>query len=209
MQARADFEALLGQRNGGLQQAGPRQLAVLTVGQLQHAHCAGGAHGAPAHHRIVEGHGLAIGFQKQVFGCGGGGGFPPVIGFDLVAGGVQQEGSAADTAGLGLDQTQYHLHGDGGVNGATARFEYLVARIGGQGVGGSHSKFFGGPARFFGVAGAAFRLRGHLVVQVLGGRAASGQQGGRNDNAQHRGWAQRKGEAGESSVWHGAWLLRS
>jgi hypothetical protein len=51
---------------------------------------------------------------------------------------VQQEGAAADAAGLRLHQRQHHLHGNGGVHRRAAGLEHLVARVRGQRVGGSH-----------------------------------------------------------------------
>jgi hypothetical protein len=61
---------------------------------------------------------------------------------------VQQKGTASNAAGLGLNQGQHHLHGNGGINGATASAQYLVTRVSRQGVGGGNSKFLVRPAFF-------------------------------------------------------------
>ena len=139
---------------------------MLLVRHLQHAHGAGHADRAAAHHAVVELHGFAVGAEKEFFVRSGGGSLAAVVGLHGFAGAVQQEGAAADAARLRLHQGQHHLHGNGCVDGRTPGLEDLVARIRGQRVGGGHGKFLGGPAGLFGVAGRAFGLGGHGVGEL-------------------------------------------
>jgi hypothetical protein len=74
---------------------------------------------------------------------------------------MQQEGAAADAAGLRLDQRQHHLHRNGGVERAAAGLEHLVARVGGQRVGRGHGKLLRCPARLVGT-----RLPRHPCLQA-------------------------------------------
>ena len=99
---------------------------------------------------------------------------------------MQQKSAAADAAALRLNQGQHHLHGDGRIGGTAAGFEHLVARVGGQRVGGSNGKFFSRPTRFFGVAGAAFGLRGRVVGEAWRGGAAA-EQSERQGDGSHEG----------------------
>ena len=64
MQARAYLEAVLRQRDGRLEQFGPRQLAVLSVGLGQHGHGAWHAYRASTDHRVHESHGFAVGTHE-------------------------------------------------------------------------------------------------------------------------------------------------
>ena len=177
VQPRAELEAALGQLNGGLEQGGPGQLAMLAVRQLQHAHGAGNAHRAATDHSVMKNQGLAVGIEKKAFVGGGGRRLSPVIGLHLATARVQQEGATANPAGLGFDQCQHHLHCNGCIHGRATGLEHLVASISGQRVGRCHRKLGGGPARFFGVAGRPLGLGGHGVAQARAA-AAGGQQGG-------------------------------
>ena len=125
IQARAYLEAVFCQRDGRFKQFGPRQLAVLSVGQGQHGHGARHAHRAPTDHRFHESHGFAVGaHEKAVIGCLGWRGFAAVEGLNLLAVVVQQKGAATNAAGLGLDQREHHLHRHGRVDCAATGTQY-------------------------------------------------------------------------------------
>ena len=180
-EARADLKALFGQLDGGLDELRPRQAAVCPVRLLQHAHRAWHADRAAADHAVVEGHGLAVGADEQLFGGGGGRGLAAVPGHQLAPAAVQQKGAAADAAGLRFDQAQHHLHRHRRVDGVAARLQHLVAGVGGQRVGGGDGEFFGGPAGLVGPARSALgrdrRGRRRRVAEVAAA-GATGQQGG-------------------------------
>ncbi|MNV62087.1 hypothetical protein D3C71_1546170 [compost metagenome] len=127
----------------------------------------------------MEDHGLAV-LHEEVFVGGHGGDFAAVIGLDLAALGMQQEGAASNAAGLRLDQAEHQLHGNGGINGAASGLEHLKACIRCQRVGRSHGVLFVGPAGLVGPAGAAFGLVGCGRGRVVEGRGAGtcSQQGG-------------------------------
>ena len=203
VQARADLEAALGQLDGRLEQRGPGQLAVLAVRHLQHAHGAGHADRAATHHAVVEGQGLAAGVEEEFFVGSGRGRLAPVIGLYLAAAGVQQEGAAADAAGLRLDQRQHHLHRDGRVHRRAAGLEHLVARVGGQRVGGGHGELRGGPARLLGVARGGLGLAGRGVVERWCAGAAS-ERGGQGQRTQAGGMQSVHGRLSQRMAAHGS-----
>ena len=185
VQAGADLETLLGQGDGRLQQARPRQAAVLAVRGFEHAHGTRHTHRAAAEHRLVEGQGLAVFGQKLVGTRTRRGGFAPIVGRDLPAVKVQQEGAAPNAAGLRLHQPQHHLHRNGRVEGGAARAQDLVSGIGGQRVGRRHRLVCIGPARLVGAAAGGLRLLGHAVVPWAGGgRGGAGGQQRQGDQAQ-------------------------
>jgi len=140
VEPRTDPKALFGQLDGRLEQAGPGQLAMLPVRQLQHAQAARHADRAAADHGVGEGHRLAVGPEEQPLVGFGRRGLAAIKGLDRAAIEMQQECAAADAAGLGLDQGQHHLHRDGGVQRAAAGPDDLVAGLGGQRVGCRHGK---------------------------------------------------------------------
>ena len=80
----------------------------------------------------MKGHGLAIGLEEQGVGCCSRCSFAAIPGLQLPAIVIQEKGSAADTAGLRLDQAQYQLDGDGGIQGATTGLQDLEAGTGGD-----------------------------------------------------------------------------
>lgn len=147
MQPGADGEALVGQRDGGLEQARPGQLAVLAVGLREHRHRAGGAHRAAAGHGHHEGQGLALFVEEELLVGPGGRGLAAIEGLDAAPVVVQQEGTAADAAGLRLHQREHHLHGDGRVHRAAAGAQDARAGLSGQRVGRRHGLAREGPAR--------------------------------------------------------------
>jgi hypothetical protein len=114
VQTGADPKTLLGQRDGGRQQLGPRQAAVLAVRCLQHAHHAGHAYRMPALYSIVKRQRFAL-VHEHVAQCPGRRGFASVVRGDFLAIKVQQKCAAADAAGLRLHQAQHHLHRNGGI----------------------------------------------------------------------------------------------
>ena len=186
-EARADLKALFGQLDGGLDELRPRQAAVCPVRLLQHAHRARHADRAATDHAVVEGHGLAVGADEQLFGGGGGRGLAAVPGHQLAPAAVQQKGAAADAAGLRFDQAQHHLHRHRRVDGVAARLQHLVAGVGGQRVGGGDGEFFGGPAGLVGPARSALgrdRRRGRWRVAEVAAAGAAGQQGGGGQGAE-------------------------
>ena len=188
VQPGADREACLGQTDRRLEQRGPAQPAVLRVCHFQHAHRAGHADRAPAHHRVHEGHRLALGCQEQALVGGGRRGLAAVEGLHALAVPVQQEGAAADAAGLRLHQRQHHLHRDRRIQRRAAPREHLPAGLGGQRIGcghrepcmpagGSGSLLAGGDlglARQAGVGGRG-RRRGAGRQQRGGGQQGRGR----------------------------------
>jgi hypothetical protein len=137
VQALADGKTLLCQVNRGLKELGPREAAMLFVRGFQHAHRAGHAHRAPAHHGFFEGQGLAV-VHEEVFirtrrRC-----FAPIPGVDLAAIEVHEKGPAADAAGLRLHQREHHLHSNRGIDRAATSLENVVPRPCGQQVGSGH-----------------------------------------------------------------------
>jgi hypothetical protein len=172
VQARADREALLGKRDGGLEQPRPRQLAVLAVRQCQHRQRAGHADRAAARHRVHESQRLALCAEEQAFIGPGGGGLATVEGLQAPAVVVQQEGTAADAAGLRLHQREHHLHRDRGVHRAAAGAQDPRARFGRQRIGRGDGLALEGPARFGREAGGGFGL----LNRWRGRRGAGGEQ---------------------------------
>ncbi|MNQ78431.1 hypothetical protein D3C85_933400 [compost metagenome] len=174
----ADDEALLGERDGRLEQLGPGQLAIALMGQRQRAHRAGDTDRTTAHHAVVERHRLAVP-HKQLICRRGGGGLPAIHRAHPLAIPHQQQGATADAGGLGLHQGQHQLDGDGGIHRAAAGLDDLIAGIHRQRVGGGHHEVTALPALLVGPA--AGRLggeqglgRGHIMEAILGG--ATGEQ---------------------------------
>ena len=98
LQPRTDRESIFRERDGGLEQCGPRQLPMLAMREFQHAYRAGHADRAPAHDRGRERHGLAVASHEEVARRPGGGRFAAVVRFDLAAVVMQQQGTPADAA---------------------------------------------------------------------------------------------------------------
>ncbi|CAJ1822135.1 hypothetical protein LMBIIBHN_02988 [Aeromonas salmonicida] len=178
-EARADDKPLLREGDGGLEQRSPGQLAIALMGQRQRPHCARRADRATAHHAVIEGHGLAI-LHEQLIRGGGRGRLATIHSRNLAAIPYQQQGAATDTGGLRLHQGQYQLHGDGGIHGAAARPDDLVARIHCQRIGRSHHEAMALPALFICPAAGGFRgdqgLGGRGIVKALV-TGATGQEG--------------------------------
>jgi hypothetical protein len=172
VQPRADRKALLGQLNRRLEQPRPRQLAVLTVRQRQHGHGAGHAHRAPAHHRLHERNGFAVGAKEQRLIGRRRRGFAAVESLHPLAVVVQQKGTATDAAGLRLYQREYHLHRHRRVHRAAAGAQYLHARFGRQRVGRGHRLALECPARLGRDARGRFGRRWRGWARA----AASGKQ---------------------------------
>ena len=145
VQARADGEALLGQGDGVLEQAGPGQPAVLPVGFGQHGHGARHANRAAGGHRLHEGQRFAIVAQPELRRGTGRSGFTAIEGLHTATVEVQQEGPAADAARLRLHQGQHHLHGDGGIHRAAPGLQDGQAGLRRQRVGGGHRLLAEGP----------------------------------------------------------------
>ncbi len=187
VEAGADLEAAFGQRDGRLEQGGPWQLAMLAMRHLQHAHRARHADRATADNSCHEWHGLAVGADEEFFVCRRRRGLTPVECLDILAVEMHQEGAATDATGLGFDQCQHHLHGNGCVDRAAAGLEHLVAGIRGQWVGRGNGKLLGRPARLFGVTRCAFGLVRHGVGETARAAGATEQQGGQRDGAELQG----------------------
>ena len=179
VQAGADLEAILGQVDRWREQLRPRQPAMLAVGHLQHAQCAGHTHGAAAHGGLAERHRLAVSAQKQRGRRSHGRGLAAIKSVDLFAVEVQQERAAAKPAALRLHQAQDHLHGNGRVDRAAAGLDDLVARLRGQWIGRGHGKSGCRPTGFVGVAAGALgpHLRDIADVRWGGRRGATSQRG--------------------------------
>ena len=122
VQARADLEAALGQLDGRLEQ---RAQGSRHAGGAPSPACARCQARRPSatHHAVVR-PGLAAGVEKNFSSAAAGAVSRPVIGLYPAAAGVQQEGAAADAAGLRLDQRQHHLHRDGRVHRRAAGLEH-------------------------------------------------------------------------------------
>jgi hypothetical protein len=140
VQPRRDLEAPLRQFDGGFEQPRPGQAAVVAVRQLEHARKPRRTHRAPAHDRIPELHGRAVGLEEQLGRGGGGGGLAAVVAGHLAARAleVEQEGAAAQARGLGLDQVEHQLGGDGGIESRAAGAQDLQPGAGGERIGGGH-----------------------------------------------------------------------
>ncbi|MNX97196.1 hypothetical protein D3C86_1295510 [compost metagenome] len=189
-------EAILGQRDGPLEQPRPGQPAMLAVRHLQRAQHAGHAHRAAADLAFGELHRLAVRAHEQVLGGAGRGRLAAIVGLHALAVPVHDEGAATDAGGLRLHQRQHGLHGDSGVDGRAPRAQDLAPGLGGQRIGrGSHVLLpvAGGHARP--IARGDLRRRRHgrrrrlrrrgrgrvrcrWRAGVLGGSAAARQHGG-------------------------------
>ena len=108
-------KALGCQRNGRGKQLSPRQFAMLPVCQGQHGQHAWHPHGAATNDGLTQGHGFAIGLQKQGRGGARRCGLAPVKRLGAAAVKVEQKRTAAQAAALRLHQGQHHLHRNGGV----------------------------------------------------------------------------------------------
>jgi hypothetical protein len=187
VQPRADRKAALGQRDGGLEQARPGQPAVPAVCLLEHAHHAGHTDRATADRSLPQRHGLAVGAQEQAFVGLAWRRLAAVPGLHVPAVPVQQEGAAADAAGLRLDQGQHHLHRHRRIQRTATGHKDLPAGLGGQRVGGRHRHAPERPARLGLQAGRTLGLRRQRVGRRWRRRAA-GQPGQRGRHrGRHRG----------------------
>ena len=179
-QARADFKTAFSQRDGRYKQLRPRQLAVLLVCRFQHFHDARHADGTATHHTVIKRHRLAISADKQVFIYPGRCSFAAVKSLNLAAGCMQHESTAANAAGLRLNERQHHLHSHRRVNGRAACAQHLQASVGGQWIGSSNCKFCSRPARLGSKAPRSLRLRRRCVHKRCRGGGAGPEQAGQS-----------------------------
>ena len=187
VQAWRDFEALFSQGDGGLEQLGPRQFAMLLVGFFQHAQGAGHAHGTATHGGFIKRHGLTVVEHEDFFMGQVGRGFAAIKSLQFAAVVVQQERTAANAAGLRFHQGEHHLHRNGGVHRRATRFQNVVARLGSQGVGRGHTACLEGPTGFGLVTTRGFWLCcGDVCIAELGLRG-TGQQQAAHEHAQAEG----------------------
>ena len=163
VQARADPEAGLGQRDSRLEQPRPGQGAVLAVGGLKHAHRSRHPYRASALHRFIKGQRFAVVAQQQVGAGGRRGRLSTIKGLHSSAVEVHQESATADAARLRLYQAQHQLHGNRGVQGRTSGTQDLLPGLAGQGVGGRHGLAPEGPAGLVGTAAGSF---GQVLLDV-------------------------------------------
>jgi len=138
VQARRHREAFLPQPDRGLEQAAPRQAAVLRMRHLQHAQHARHADRQTRADGLRQRHRRAVRAQEAVRARRGRRGLAPVVGGDLLCRRVpvQQEGAAADAGGRRFDNIEHHLHRDRRVHRAAARTQHLDARARRMGIGG-------------------------------------------------------------------------
>ena len=147
---------------------------MLLVRCFEHTHCARHTDRAATDNAFVKRKGLTI-FHEQVFIHASRRSFAAIKGLSLFTIMVQEERAAANAAGLWFDQAKHELHCNRRINRATACFEHLVARIGGEWVGRCDCEFRGGPARLLGDARCALGLLEWLVGEIGGGASAGGK----------------------------------
>ena len=173
------YKSLFCQRDGGLEQRSPGQLAITLMGQSQGAQGTGNADRTAPDHPVIKRQRLAI-LHKQLVGGGSRRRLAAIHRTHLVAIPHQQQRSATDPGGLRLHQRQYQLHRNGGIDGTATGLDDLVARIHRQRVGGRHHEVMALPALFVGPATGRLRRdqglgwRGVVKAVVT---STTGQQG--------------------------------
>ncbi len=175
MEARRHREAFFGERDGGLEQVLPRQLAVPGVRQREEPDLTRHAGRDAAHgHRVAVAR-LAVGAEEMIGPHRGGRGHPAVIAVDPLAGGrpVHQVAAAAQPRGLRLDQPQHERGGDRRVHRRAAAAENGEAGLGGMRVGGCDHEGLRVRGLLRGEAGIDLRL---LPVLCRGRRTAQKNQ---------------------------------
>jgi hypothetical protein len=192
VQALADREAVLGQPDGRLEEARPGQLAVLGVRHFEHAHGTRHADCAPTDDGFVKMHRLTVGLDEQRFADRRRRRLATVEGHRRTPVVVQQQGAAADAAGLGFDQGQHHLRGDRRVHRRAAGLEHRQSGGAGQWMRAGDGELPTVPPGLRADAGGAFRLpyvgsKGVVHWRRRRRTAAAADQHGGNDS-----------EAGES-----------
>lgn len=158
-------EAVFGAADAGLEQAGPRQLAVALVRQRHDAHGAGHAHRAAVARHVLERQGVAVDVGAQAGGGARRGRGQAVQGRQRGAALVphQHQRTAAQAGRLRFDHRQHHLHGDRGVDHAAAALEGVEPGGRGQRIGGGDH--------------ASLRLGLRLSLGLGGGGRAQGDGG--------------------------------
>jgi hypothetical protein len=163
----AHRKAIPGQRDGRLEEGGPGESPMDPVGFGEHGDGPRSPHRQPARHRLLEGVGVPIRIQEETdirrHRCR----LPTIEGGDLGPVEVHEEGTTADPAGLGFDQGQHHLHGDGRVHRGPAGLQDLVPRVRRQGMRRRRRRLDELPARLLGVAGPDFRSVGDGVDRLV------------------------------------------
>ena len=157
MQARRHLEAGGGQLDGGLEQARPRQLALLLVQKFQRPQGAGHADAQATEDGVFQVARLAID-QKPV-GLGGlRCRLAAVVALELLALciPVQNEGAAADPGRLRLYQIEHELHGNRGIGRTAAGAQDFETRLHRIGIGRGHHLRLGGGERPAHPAGSGF-----------------------------------------------------
>ena len=186
VQARADGEALFRQADRGLEQRLPRQLAVLAVGQRQHAQHARRARRTAAHDAFGTRHRRAIRMLEQVLiglrRCR----LAAVERLHLLAVVIHQERAAADAGRLRLDEREDQLRRDGRVDRRAALLQHLVARLDGQRIRGRHHVLACGPAGLLAIAarGLGGALQGRRVLGDCNGGIEGGGQYAAHDEGE-------------------------
>ncbi len=139
---------------------------MLLLRHRQHANQAWNPHGASADQRLLEGHGRALGIEKQVgLGCSGCS-LASVKGLGFFAIKVQQKAATADAAALGLYNAQDHLHGNRCVQRAAAGPQDLVTCLGRQRIGRRDSEFAGLERCFLHTGAGEFGLHRQTALRV-------------------------------------------
>ena len=132
---------MVGEVDGGLHEIGPGELAEAFVELIPSFDTAG--HGD----RVDAGlrHGFVALRFEEVDGEAGGGPAAGVEGGELAGFGVPVDGEevAADAVAFGLDDAEYGVSGDGGVDGGSAAGQYLRAGLGGEGLAGGDDPAIG------------------------------------------------------------------
>ena len=158
MQARADRKSCLGHADRRRKQACPRQLALPALHLFQHGHHAGYPYRAATDHCLMKRQRLAIRPEEQVFAHRCRRRLAAIPGQQALAVVIEQEGTASNAAGLRLDQSQHHLHGNRRIQCIAPCTQNLQPRLRGQRIGCSHGMLLPLPARLAGPAAGGFRV---------------------------------------------------
>ena len=115
------------------------------MGQFKRAQYAWRPHRATTNLRLGERHRCAVGLQEKLLGGAGRCGFSAVISAHVLAVPQHDQRTTADAGGLRLDQRQYRLHRNRGIDGRTALTQHFPPGFGRQRIGGCCHVFRGVP----------------------------------------------------------------
>ena len=131
VQTWAHGEPVLGQLDGRLEELGPRQSPVLTMGELEQAQRSWNTDRLAPDHCVIELQRFAVRAEKAVWFRSRRSGLAAIVRGEQPGAAVvkEHERTAADARGLRLDEIEHHLHRDGCVHRAAALAEDLEARL--------------------------------------------------------------------------------